>query len=159
MEKTLLNRTDVVKFLWQAVENTHKAIKALYDNPVYSGNNLWDELFGNLRRLRSVRNLKPGSYYKIDTFKERYSIIRLEGYEVSLGQDGVDARVRVLTAVESKILWTETQDEMLLSINEISSNDELNSDDLTTDKLLLMMGNAFKGSLFEEMIKKEESHE
>jgi hypothetical protein len=146
----MLNKRDTVKFLWEAVEVLQKTVRGLYENPTCMGTDMWTSLQDILSDLKSVRFKTIGAFYYIETYEKEKPIVRLEGFEPR-GPGGVRAFVRVLSSPTIRISYVDVKDEMEISAGNIG--EEVPAGDLTKDKLLLLMGHTFKGTLLEEMMK------
>ena len=152
-----INKDDYIKQSWTYINTTLKYLKDLTGN-IISADKKKDEYDRVAQMLKEIPvldtlDLVEENFYKVFRYKDEVMVGKFIGFFVDCGY--FKARFEVLYAIEKTIFYDTAQDIFDMSIDRLTGSDiKFEPVEITKDDLLLNVGAAaFKGKLFEKLLK------
>ena len=148
----LLSKEETLRQLWYLLEKMPKTIKELSGNTVAANvrEAMWIELSNAVDYIPTIEELEEKTYFTFKYYKDEILVGRLEGFVVE--DKTIKASIRVLYATNQRIDYTDVSDIRGISMEKMRDADPFK---LVIEDLPLHMGDAFAGSLLNELIKNQ----
>lgn len=149
-----MNKKEANKYLWKAIENTTKTIKALDNNPVtkYLVTQLWSYVEIWQKSIQALPNISiiTGKFYSTKDFNNSTLIVRAGDIEPTNHSVSLCIPFYVLTCSNNTFEYIEVNDILRKSILDIGLFKEI---EVKPEDLPLYINNPFKGKIFSEIFK------
>jgi hypothetical protein len=156
-DRSALTKQQAIKALWEAHDASTKALRDLQGNIACESlqTSLWEAKETASNNLKWIRNLTAGEYYKVEDYDydKSYYICRLETFTPN--DYSIACWCRLLTSSKSKVEYNDITDWMLLPISRLHDHQF----ELVEKDLPLYVGNAFTGTLLQELLSKGAGNE
>ena len=152
-----MDKTELMKHLWDIIEKIPKVIKDFSKNPAADAYKkfLWDELTMKQMELRHLERLEPDTFYRRVNYDKHWLIGQLKEFIIGNAESSIEGRpVAVFKTLASDVTdfsYTKIADIMYIDLGKCDS--DFKPIKIQPEEFATYVGNTFCGKLLEEILK------